>query len=175
MCDYPFTYTTSIANAAIIVTPSWITFDSSTRMFTVTSITAPADIGVYTITSTAMIISNTTGISTDLTTNYSFTFNVQSDCVNTIITDKTITNMSNKVSLAAVTQDVSFLDSIATSHANPAYCGARTYTFSPTNSFLTITGTTMSLATSIVADVGEYNVDVIVTLTDYPLVASLTK
>ena len=79
------------------------------------------------------------------------------------------------MSLAAVTQDVSFLDSIATSHAVPVYCGARTYTLSPTHTFLTISGTTLSLATSLVTDVGMYNVDVTVSLTDYPGVASITK
>ena len=79
------------------------------------------------------------------------------------------------MSLAAFTQDVSFLDSIATSRAVPAYCGARTYTLSPTHTFLTISGTTLSLATSLVTDVGMYNVDVTVSLTDYPGVASITK
>ena len=83
--------------------------------------------------------------------------------------------MSNKVSFSAVTQDVTFSDSIATSHADPAYCGARTYTLSPVQTFLTISGTTMNLATSDVADVGVHNVDVIVSLTDYPWVASIKE
>ena len=83
--------------------------------------------------------------------------------------------MSNKVSLAAVTQDVTFADSIATGHSVPAYCGARTYTFSPIYTFLTISGTTLSLATSLVSDVGTYNVNMIVSLTDYSGVASITK
>jgi hypothetical protein len=56
-----------------------------------------------------------------------------------------INNMSYKVSLAAVTQDVSFSDSIATSHGDSTYCGARTYTLSPTRTFLTISGSTISL------------------------------
>ena len=107
--------------------------------------------------------------------NYSFTLTVQSDCMNTVITDKTIDNMSNKVSLAAVTQDVFFLDSIATFHSNPTYCGDRTYSLSPTHSFLTISGSTMSLSTATVSDVNVYNVDLTVSLTNYSGVSSITK
>ena len=110
-----------------------------------------------------------------LSTNYSFTLTVQSDCVNTVITDKTINNMSNKVSLTAVTQDVSFLDSIATSNSNPTYCGTRTYSFSPAHSFLSISGSTMSLSTTTVSDVNVYNVDLTVSLTSYSGVTSITK
>ncbi len=55
--------------------------------------------------------------------------------------------MSNSVSLAAITQDVTFSDSKATSYGNPTFCGGRT--------FLTISGATMSLATSNVADVSS--------------------
>ena len=93
----------------------------------------------------------------------------------TVLTDKTISNMSNKVNTAAVTQDVAFADSVATSHSNVSYCGTRTYTLSPTHSFLTISGTTMSLVTSNVADVRIYFVDLTVSLSSYPLVASITK
>ena len=110
------------------------------------TITAPADVGIYVITSTVIIPQNSFSTNTALTTNYSFTLIVQSDCVNTVIENKTIIDMSYKVSLAAVTQDISFTDTIATSHAGqPAYCGARTYTLSPTHTFLTISGSTMSL------------------------------
>ena len=83
--------------------------------------------------------------------------------------------MSQKVSLAAVTQDISFLDSIATSHAFPAYCGTRNYTLTPSFAFLTISGTNMSLATSSVGDVGTYNVDLKVSLTDYPAIPFITN
>ena len=107
--------------------------------------------------------------------NFNFTLTVQSDCVNTVISDKTINNISNKVSLAAVTQDVSFLDSIATSHSNPTYCGARTYSLSPLLTFLTISGSTMSLSTNTVSDRGDYNVEMRVSLTNYSGVLSLTK
>ena len=76
--------------------------------------------------------------------------------------------MSNKVGFTAVSEDLTFADTIATLHGNPAYCGSRTYSFSPTYSFLTITGTTMNLETSNVADVGPHNVAVTISLTDYP-------
>ena len=95
ICDYPFTYTTAIKKDAVTVNPSWITFDSETRKFTIMNITDHSVVGVYIVTSTAEIPSNTTGMSTALTTSYSFTLTVQSDCVNTVITDKTINNMSN--------------------------------------------------------------------------------
>ena len=110
-----------------------------------------------------------------LSTNYSFLLSVQSDCVNTVITNKMIINMSQIVSLAAETQDVSFLDSIATSHSNPTYCGARTYSLSPTHSFLSISGSTMSLSTATVSDVNVYNVDLTVSLTNYPGITSITN
>ena len=79
------------------------------------------------------------------------------------------------MSLAAVTQDVSFLDSIATSRSNPTYCGARTYLLSPAHSFLSISGSTMSLSTTNVSDVNVYNVNLKVSLTSYSGVTSITK
>ena len=95
--------------------------------------------------------------------------------MNTVITDKTITNMSNKVSLAAVTQDFFFSDSVSTSRSDSTYCGARTYSLSPTLTFLTISGSTMSLSTANVSDVNVYNVDLTVSLTSYSGVTSITK
>ena len=95
--------------------------------------------------------------------------------MSTVITDKTITNMSNKVSLAAVTQDISFSDSVSTSRSDETYCGARTYSLSQTLTFLTISGSTMSLSTANVSDVGVYNVVMTVSLTSYSGVTSITK
>ena len=84
--------------------------------------------------------------------------------------------MSNKVSLAAETQDVSFLDSIATSHSNPTYCGARTYSLSPTSAFLTISGSSiMSLSTNNVSDRGVHNITIRVSLTNYSGVTYIEK
>jgi hypothetical protein len=86
--------------------------------------------------------------------------------------------MSNKVSLDAVTQDVSFLDEISIINSDPTYCGTRTYLLSApltSLSFLTISGSTMSLLTTSVGDIGEYNVAITISLTSYPGVASITK
>jgi hypothetical protein len=66
--------------------------------------------------------------------------------------------MTVKVSQAASTQDISFADSIASLNPDSFYCGTRTYTISPTNNFLMISGTTLSLFTVDVLDVGTYDV-----------------
>ena len=79
--------------------------------------------------------------------------------MNTVIAD-TINDMSFAVSFAEATQELIFIDTIATSNLNPTYCGERNYSFSPTFGFLTITGTTMRLYTANGADVGTHNVDV---------------
>jgi hypothetical protein len=52
---FPFTYTHTFLKAGgPIAQPSWISFASGNLKFSIT-ITAPAEIGVYTITSTATI------------------------------------------------------------------------------------------------------------------------
>jgi hypothetical protein len=95
--------------------------------------------------------------------------------VNTVITDKILNEMSYKVGETAVTQDVSFLDSISLTKGNLMYCSAKTYSLDPTYTFLTVSGSIVSLLTNSVSDVKEYNVDLRVSLTDYPGVASITK
>jgi hypothetical protein len=114
---FPYTYTHSFLKAGLtIAQPSWISFATVNQKFSAT-ITAPADIGVYTITSTATIPQdNGTGV--NRSTNYSFTFTVQSDCVNTSLTNKNIIAMSTKISQTADTQDISFADSIGTGHTD---------------------------------------------------------
>ena len=92
----------------------------------------------------------------------------------TSITDKTIENISIKVSVAQ-NQDIYFADSVATTNGIASYCGARTYILFPTHSFLNISGTTLSLQTSNVAEVGEYIVELTVSLANYPMVQSITK
>lgn len=79
------------------------------------------------------------------------------------------------MSPTALTQDVSFLDSISTSKADSTYCGARTYSMSPTYNFLTISGSIMSLSTNSVGDVNVYNVALTVSLTNYSGVTSINK
>jgi len=110
-----------------------------------------------------------------LSKNYSFTLTVQSDCVNTKIIDKTLIDMTNYVSVNAVSQEITFEDTIAKLHAVPDYCGAREYSLTPALSFLTISGTTLSLATSFVSDVSVTNVEMKVSLTSYSGVTSIMK
>ena len=112
---FTYTYTQNIEKAGSTVTPGWSLFDNLTTKFTFT-ITAPADIGVYSITSIATIPQVDPVTSANKFVSNNFTLTVQSDCVNTTITDKTITDMSVLVSQSS-TQDVTFLDSIATGHA----------------------------------------------------------
>ena len=61
--------------------------------------------------------------------------------------------MAFQLSSVATTQDITFADSIATGHSNASYCGTRTYSLSPILSFLSISGTTLSLSTIIPTDV----------------------
>ena len=132
---FPFTYTHTFFKAGgPIAQPSWISFNSGNLKFSIT-IANLSDIGVYNITSTATIPQDD-GTGVNRSTSYSFTLIVQSDCVNTTITDKSVNAMSTKVSQTATTQDISFADLIGTGHADQTYCGARTYTLSASLSYL---------------------------------------
>lgn len=154
-CNYAFTYTQSFTkNGLGISKPAWLTWDNSSQKFSMT-ITTSADLGVYIVTSTATIPQNEFSSNSAISKDYFFTLNVLSDCVNSSLTDKNINAMSNTVSATTVTQDVLFADSIATLHAIPAYCGARIYTFIPSLSFLTLSGTTLSLFTAFPSDVSS--------------------
>ena len=54
-CQFPYTYTHSYLKAGLaIAAPAWISFDPLTQKFTMT-VTSPADIDTYTVTSTATI------------------------------------------------------------------------------------------------------------------------
>ena len=123
--------------------------------------------GNYVITSIALIpqIDPVTGL--NFMISYSFTLTVQNDCVKTAINDKAFIDMSQKVSFAAIAQDITFSDTIALSHAVIDYCGPRTYSLSPAHTFLTISGTILNLATSLVSNVGVHKVALTVSLTDY--------
>ena len=69
---------------------------------------------------------------TTKTSSSSFDITTTDVCTNTSITDTAINyNMSNGVSLTAVKQDVTFMDSVADSKGIPAYCGSRTYSIYP--------------------------------------------
>ena len=76
LCNYPFTYTQIFTkNGSTISQPSWITFDSAVQKFSLT-ITAPSDVGIYVVTSTATIPQNSFGTNTVSTKTYSFTLTV---------------------------------------------------------------------------------------------------
>ena len=83
--------------------------------------------------------------------------------------------MSYVLTATAVTESNPFPNSIATSNGNPTYCGANTYTFVPTKTFLTVSGSTISVLTSNVADTGVHIVAVTVSLTNNPGVTSITQ
>ena len=71
------------------------------------------DVGVYTITTTATLQMEPYN-NLYPSQSYSFTLTVLHDCVNTFLIDKTIISMTTQVSQAAVTQEMSIIDSIAT-------------------------------------------------------------
>ena len=54
-CNLPFTYTQAFVKEGLAISqPTWITFDSTTTMYTIES-TLPADIGTYKVTTMATI------------------------------------------------------------------------------------------------------------------------
>jgi hypothetical protein len=83
--------------------------------------------------------------------------------------------MTYQIAATAVTQSTPFPNTTAISKGNPTYCGANTFSFSPTKTFLTASGNTLSVSTSNPADVGTYSINVTVSLADYPLVPSISK
>ena len=85
--------------------------------------------------------------------------------------------MTYQIAATAVTQTTPFPNTLATFLSNPNFCGANTFSFSPTKTWLTVSGNTISVATSNVADVGTFSITVTVSLTDYPppAVASISK
>ena len=74
------------------------------------------------------------------------------------------------------TQGATFEDSVANSRTRADYCGARTYTFTPSNTFLTvINGSTLQVYSNNVSDVRTHNISMEVKLTDFPAIAGITK
>ena len=128
---------TFVKGGVTIPKPSFITFDSATRTFAV-STTNKIDIGVYTVTLRGTL-QNLTNPNTGSPwyDEFTFTLTVQSDCVNTSLTNKTINNMTLSIG-SSNTQDATFADSTATTRGVTVYCGARTYTFTPSKAFLTV-------------------------------------
>jgi hypothetical protein len=158
-------------NTASVTTPSWLSFESNQFTF---SITAVGDIGTYTVTTTSEIpqVDTSTGVNRKITS--SFNIVVVSDCTITTITDRTINNMTISIG-GSNTQDATFADSTTTARGVANYCGERTYTFTPSKTFLTIiNGSTLQVSSSDVSDVGTHSISMEVKLNDYPSI-SLTK
>jgi hypothetical protein len=137
--------------------------------------TAVADIGTYVVTTTSTIPQVDPGTGVNRIKTSSYTVTVVSDCTISTITDRTVADMTYGVTLAAVTQNVFFLDSIATGHFDNDYCGPRTYTLSQTYPWLSIATDTMQVVTSDLATVGTYNLSITVGLTNYPMVPTVSK
>ena len=85
-----------------------------------------------------------------------------------------MSDLNYQIAEAAVTQTTPFPNTIATAKSNPTYCGANTFSFTPTKTWLTVSGNIISVSTSTVADVGTFSITVTVSLTDYPAVASIS-
>ena len=133
-----------------------------------------ADVGSYLVKIAATLTPKPSG--SPFTMFFDFTLNIinRDDCLNTSLTIKTISAMTNQVAATGITQDVWIADSISTSHSNLGFCGGRTYTLSPSLSFLTLSGSTLTLFTNITGDVSSNIVTMTVSLTDYPLILSKT-
>ena len=76
--------------------------------------------------------------------------------------------MTYQIATTAVIQTTPFPNTVATAQSNPTLCGANTFSFSPAKTWLTVSGNTISVSTSTVADVGTFTIIVTVSLTDYP-------
>ena len=100
---------------------------------------------------------------------------VLSECINALIDDRTIRNMQTTVNKAADTQDITFTNSIGRLRSDPAYCNTYKFTLSPAYSFLTISASTLTLSTTAPTDTGTYNINLAVSLTDYPMVPVVNK
>ncbi len=55
------------------------------------------------------------------------------------------------------------------------YCGPRNYSFTVTKTFLSISGDTLSVQTDNEGDIDSHTIEITVSLTDYPLIPSITK
>ena len=73
--------------------PAWITFDNASAEYTIIT-SSTAEIGEYTVTTMATIAQIDSSTGNNQSISHSFTLNVVSDCVNTIITDKTLSAMT---------------------------------------------------------------------------------
>jgi len=139
-----------------------------------------ADIGVWEITVTGTLTTHPNA--TKPTTSFVFTVTIINDCETPTVIDsptpKTISNMNVAVGGPTVTQDTTFMNTIANTRADTTWCGAYTITWSPAYpSFMTYTYPTISLTSTNPADVvsSPYTLTMTITLTDFPTAVAKTK
>ena len=82
--------------------------------------------------------------------------------------------MPYQIAATAATQTTPFPNTLATAQSNPTYCGANTFSFYPSKTWLTVSGNTISVFTSTVTDVGNYKITVSVSLASYDTVTSIS-
>ena len=133
------TATYSKAGTGSISKPSCFTYSGGPASPSlIVNCNTKADIGVYTIVVTGSLASPPAGMS-PTSANFTFVVTIQSDCVNTTWnTGWTVNNMTAAVGGAAATQTVFLNDSISTARTDTTWCGTRTYTFSPTKTFISV-------------------------------------
>jgi hypothetical protein len=102
-----------------IATPTWLTFNSNQFSFTITAV---ADIGTYTVTTTSEIpqVDPGTGVNRKITSTFDIV--VVSDCTISTITDRTIDDMTLSIG-GSNTQDATFADFTTTARGVANYCG----------------------------------------------------
>jgi hypothetical protein len=89
------------------------------------------------------------------------------------MTSRTYNTMTVLVS-QSTTQDIFTKDSVANAKSDDTFCGTRSYSMSLSNSFLSISGNTLTLSPSAVTDAATYNMNITVGLVSYPTVATIT-
>ena len=80
----------------------------------------------------------------NMVTTFSFNITIKHPCEDTLLQDRTVTDMTAQVSKSPTlpAQDFgAFTDSVSTSKGDPTYCGNRSYSISPDPFYLTLSGT----------------------------------
>jgi len=173
-CLFPTTYTAIYKQGGLVVPkPASINFDLASRTFTV-SASNKADVGIYTVDVTATIpqILQPSGT---LSTLHSFDVTIESDCLDSVINDRVVDDMSCLI-LVHNTQDVIFTNTKASSHNDPTHCGAYKYDLNPALPFVSVTGGILDVYTTNRMLAGDYyTVTMSVSLVDFPLVPPIVK
>lgn len=150
-----------------ITKPAWLTWDSTLRNFVINTANL-ADIGMIkvVVTATNNHLLFTTSFVYASPATLEFTIEIKHPCRGTTINTRTLSSMAVLVS-QSTTQDIWFTDTVAINRSDSTFCGTRSFSISPSHSFLSISGSTLTLATNSVTDAGTYNVNITVGLTSY--------